>query len=170
MNESITTASGIISALEEKPYFRVIKTIPEGLAPQIESAVVDFIKTSHLPAGVDRGGFYNQTLQAMASATVLNQGGEMWIGTARGELLTYVMAHIGNDFDGRLSYHVSQAWVKKGFRATPLVKSWWGQIKSRAKDLMCGHLVITSSRNPKAYERWFGDGMAIYATLLKMNL
>lgn len=170
MNKTLASGTGTIIAFEEKPYFRVVKTIPEGMSPQVEAAVVDFIKTSHMPSGVDARGFYSQTLQAIASATVLGGGGEFWIGTKDGQLQIYILASIGNDFDGRLAYHVSQAWVRKDCRRTPVVKEWWGQIKQRAKDLLCGHLVITSTRNPKAYERWFGDGMKYYASLLKMNL
>lgn len=154
----------------EKPYFRVIDALPDGMSPQIEAAVVDFMKSSDMPEGVQLMGFYNQTLQAIANATILQGNGEFWIGTLNGELLIYTLAYINNDFDGRLAYHISQTWVKKEWRGNPIVKEWWGQIKQRAKDCLCGHLCLTSSRNPKAYERWLGDGMKHYATLLKQSL
>lgn len=154
----------------QSPSFRIIKDVPRGMSGQIEHAVLDFIASSDTPNGIDLKGFYRQTLQAMAGATILNQGGELWIGTKDNELLVYVLAHIGNDLDGKLSYHISQTWVRKDYRGNPIVKEWWKQIKQRASDCLCGHLVITSSRSPKAYERWLGDGMTHYACLLKMSL
>ncbi len=168
MNE--TKVSQSIPIVQEKPYFRVIKSIPDGMSVQIESAIVDFMKTSHLPEGIEQRGFYNQTLQAIANAAILGGGGEFWIGTINGELVIYTIAYINNDFDGRLAYHVSQTWVKKEYRGKPIVKEWWNAIKQRAKDCLCGHLCLTSSRNPKAYERWLGDGIKHYATLLKQTL
>lgn len=168
MNE--TVSSHAIAGIKEKPYFRVIKSIPDGISNQIEMAVIDFIDCSHVSESIDKRGFRNQTLQAIANASVLNGGGEFWIGTLKGELLIYTLGHISNDFDGRLSYNISQTWVRKDYRGNPIVKEWWKAIKQRAKDCLCGHLVITSSRNPKAYERWLGDGLEIYATLLKTTL
>lgn len=162
--------SPYIKLHEDRPDFRLVKSIPSGLAPQIEEAVKDFIKTSHVPEGIDLNGFYYQTLQAIANATILSGAGEFWIGTVDNELVIYTIAYINNDFDGKLAYHISQTWVKKEYRGKPIVKEWWNQIKQRAKDCFCGHLCLTSSRNPKAYERWLGDGMKHYATLLKQTL
>lgn len=165
--ETKTEASGIISILEEHPYFRVVKSIPDGMSKQIEAAVIDFIKTSHLPKGIDVGGFYQQTLSAIANSTYLGGGGDFWLGIKDGKVVTYVMAFIGKDIDHRMSYTVTQAWVRKDYRGNPVVKEWWEQIRQRAKDLFCGHLVITSSRNPMAYKRFLGHGMSEYAVLLK---
>lgn len=170
MNESSTFALNVVPTMKEKPYFRVVKSLPVGLTPQIEAAIQDFMLTSHMPEGIELRGFYYQTLQAMANAAILGGGGELWLGTIEGELVVYVLAYINNDFDGRLAYHVSQAWIKKEYRGKPIAKEWWAQIKQRARDCLCGHLCLTSSRNPKAYARWLGDGMTYYAALLKQAL
>lgn len=167
MNETRTLASGIIATLEEKPFFRVVKAIPEGISTQIEEAVLDFIRTSHVPSGIYLSGFYQQTLAAIANTTHMGGGGDFWIGVKDGKLTTYVLAHVTKDIDHRMSYNISQAWVSKDYRGKPIVKEWYEQIRQRAKDLFCGHLVITSSRNPRAYKRFLGHGMDDYAILLK---
>jgi hypothetical protein len=65
---------------------------------------------------------------------------------------------------------VTQTWVHPDYRGKPIVKEWWAEMKARAKQLFCEHLSITSSRNYKAYERFLGDGMKAYATLLKQEI
>jgi len=167
MNETTTVATGLIPLHDDKPYFRVVKTIPEGMRSDIETAVMDFIRTSHVPYGIDIAGFYQQTLAAIANCTYMGGGGDFWIGTKDGKLTTYVLAHVSKDIDHRMSYNVSQAWVRKDYRTKRVVKDWYEQIRQRAKDLFCGHLVITSSRNPEAYKRFLGHGLSDYAVLLK---
>lgn len=156
---------------QDKLDFGLFRTIPEGIAPQIETAVRDFMVSSHLPDGVDKEGFYRNTLQAIAAASYLNQGGELWIGISNGMLWTYILAHIGNDYDGRLSYTVTQAWVKKDQRGQKWVKEAWEQVRQRAKNCFCKHFAILSSRGKtKAYCRFLGKGFHPYAEILKEEL
>lgn len=153
------------------PDFGLAKSIPTGMAPQIENAVRDFMVSSHLPEGIDGDGFFRQTLQAMAAASYLNQGGELWLGVSRGTLYTYILAHVGNDFDGRLAYTVTQAWVKKDQRGQFWVKDAWEQVRQRAKDCLCKHFVVLSSRGKtSAYCRFLGKGFKPYAEILKQEL
>ncbi len=155
----------------EKPDFGLAKAIPAGLAPQIENAVRDFMVSSHLPQGVDGMGFFRQTLQAIAAASYLNQGGELWLGMMNGKLVTYILAHIGNDFDGRLAYTVTQAWVREDKRGQPWVKEAWQKVRERAKDCLCSHLAIFSTRgNDKAYCRFLGKGFHFYCSILKEEI
>lgn len=165
-----TSSDARLEQLQETAYFRVVKSIPEGVTRQIENAVNDFIASSHMPNGVDPTGFYFQTLEAIANATYLGGGGEFWIGTKDGELLIYILGHVAKDIDNRLSYHVSQAWVREDHRGRPVVKEWWEAVRERAKSLFCKHLVITSTRNPKAYQRFLGHGMTQYAVMMKEEL
>lgn len=152
----------------EKPAFGLVKAIPEGMAMQIENAVRDFMVSSHLPTGVDSEGFYRQTLQSIAAASYLNQGGDLWLGIMNGRLVTYILAHIGNDFDGKLSYTTTQAWVRKDQRGQKWIKDAWEQVRQRAKDCFCKHFVVLSSRgNDKAYCRFLGKGFRFYASILK---
>lgn len=166
----ITLSLGVEHAYEEHPSFGVVKIIPKWAVPQVEAAVKDFIKTSHLPQGIDIPGFYYQTLEAIAGATYLGGSGDFWLATHNGQVVVYGLAHISKDIDQKLCYHISQMWVTKEFRGKPIVKTWWEQIRQRAKDCFCKHLVITSSRNPKAYKRFLGNGMHDYATLLKEEI
>lgn len=160
------------------PYFKLIdsakidfglsKVIPNGSAPQIEAAVRDFMVSSHLPEGVDKEGFFRQTLQAIASASYLGQGGDLWLGFMGGVIVTYILAHVGNDYDGKLAYTVTQAWVRKDQRGQKWVKEAWEKVRQRAKDCLCKHFAILSSRgNDKAYCRFLGKGFHFYCSILK---
>lgn len=155
----------------DKPYFGLAKAIPDGMAPQIENAVRDFMVSSHLPEGIDKEGFFKQTLQAIAAASYLSQGGELWLGVSRGTLWTYILAHVGNDFDGHLAYTVTQAWVKKDQRGKKWVKDAWEEVRARAKNCFCKHFVVLSSRGKtKAYCRFLGKGFHPYAEILKQEI
>lgn len=152
----------------ERPCFGLYKTIPDGIPRQIEKAVEDFIRTSHVPQGVDKPGLYNATLHAIANASVLGGTGDLWLGFHKGELWTYIIAHVGSDIDHRLSYTVSQAWVREDQRGKPWVKDAWEQVRKRAKDVFAKHFVVISSRdNDKAYCRFLGKGFHRYASILK---
>lgn len=154
----------------ETPSFGVVKVIPQWAVPQIELAVKDFIATSHMPDGVDAEGFFSNTLEAIAGHTYLGGHGDFWLATFGEKVVVYGLAIVTKDIDQKLVYHISQMWVAKEFRGKPIVKDWWEQIRQRAKDCFCKHLMITSSRNSKAYIRFLGNGMHEYATLLKEEI
>lgn len=156
---------------EVRPSFELVHEIPPGASSQIENAVRDFIVSSHMPQGVNLAGFYHQTLQSIASASYLNQGGELWLGFIGDKLVIYLLARISDDFDGRLSYAVTQAWVRKDQRGKKWVKWAWQKVRERAKDCMCSHFSIFSSRGKtEAYCRFLGKGFHYYAEILKEEL
>lgn len=165
MNQTITL-SDPHATFDLRPSYEVVKTIQPYLRPQIEAAVKDFIVASKTNEGVNVEGFYYQTLEAIANSTHLGGPGEFWVGVKDGQLLIYALCHISKDIDNKMTYHVSQTWVRKDYRGNPVVKEWWEDMRQRAKDLMCGHLAITSSRGSKAYERFLGHGMKHYACML----
>jgi len=153
---------------EISPQIQIIKQIPKTLnSKSIERAVLEFIKDSHVIGNPD--GIYQQTLETIANATFLGAG-DFWLATNNKEVAGYVIARTVKDIDNRLTYWVSQAWTHKDFRAKPIVKEWWSVIKKHATEHFCKHLVIVSSRNPKAYERWFGTGMKEYAVQMMEDL
>lgn len=153
------------------PSFEIVRAIPEGMGDQITRAVVDFIDCSNLPAGIDRQGFYHQTLQAIANSAILGQGSDLWLGMVNKELWIYLLGHVGPDFDGRMSYTVTQAWVKPDQRGQRWVKWAWGKVRQRAKDCLCSHFaVISTKENDAAYCRFLGKGFKKYATILKEDL
>lgn len=163
--------SPYLKLVDEKPEFGLTKTIEPQYVPQIEEAVKDFIKSSHMPDGVDFQGFYYQTLQTIANSSVLGGAGDLWLGVMNGEVVTYIIANVNNDYDGRLNYMVSQAWVRKDQRGQKWVKDAWEQVRTRAKACFCKHFSVISSRgHTEAYCRFLGKGFHKYAEILKSEL
>lgn len=157
--------------LPEQPMFSLRQSIPEGMNNQFQLAVMDFMGSSGLPEGIDKNGFYYQTLQAIANSAILGQGRELWLGIQDGQLLTYILANIGVDFDGRLAYTVSQAWVRQDQRGKPWIRGAWQAVRQRAKDTLCSHFVVHSTKeNTAAYCRFLGKGFHKVSEVLKEEL
>lgn len=156
--------------LDYEPHFGVVQEMAEWMVPQIERAILDFVDHSELPQGVDINSLIEGTKEAMASCTYLRAGGELWIGHLDQQVLVYVIASVTKDIDNKLTYHISQAWVRKDFRGNKIVKEWWNKLRKRAKALMCNHLMITSTRGIDSYCRFLGNGLHLYAHLLKEEL
>lgn len=155
----------------QKFKFERVSVIPEGFSLQIQNAVDEFMTSSNLPSGIDKRGFYYQTLQAIANSAILGQGRELWLGTNGNELYTYILASIGADFDGRLAYTVHQAWVREDQRGKEWVKNAWNKVRQRAKDTLCTHFVVHSTKDrTKAYCRFLGKGFHKVAEILKEEL
>lgn len=158
-------------AVPETPVFELVHAVPKNMNEQFSSAVVDFMESSGLPQGIDKQGFFYQTLQAIANSAILGQGRELWLGIKDGELYTYILAGICPDFDGRLAYTVSQAWVRKDQRGQPWVREAWGKVRQRAKDTLCSHFVVHSTKErTDAYCRFLGKGFHKVAEVLKEEL
>lgn len=167
--ETYTTGADIGGFKENAIYFYRTNSLPRGLYPQVEAAVRDFTESSRIKK-VDKEGLYLQTLEAFANITVNKGAGDLWIGTQNGKLLVYVMASVLREVDGKLTYWVSQGWVDKSMRGSLIVKDWWQQIRERAKECFCKHVVVVSSRGTKAYCRWLGPGFHPHLTILKEDL
>jgi hypothetical protein len=56
--------------------------------------------------------------------------------------------------------------VRKDYRGDSLVKDWWEDVRTEAKSKFCRHLMVISSRNGRAYERFLGHGLKVYGELL----
>lgn len=171
LTETETAVSGYGTfefAVPDIPMFSLAKEIPKGLNSQFSEAVNDFMDSSGLPEGIDRKGFFYQTLQAIANSAILGQGRELWLGINDDQLYTYILASIAPDFDGRLSYTVSQAWVRKDQRGKPWVKAAWEKVRQRAKDTLCSHFAVYSTKgNTEAYCRFLGKGFHKVSEILK---
>lgn len=154
-----------------EPNFGIANFIPSGMNDQIADAVADFMASSNLPHGIHEQGFFYQTLQAISTSAILGQGRELWLGILNGTLYTYILASIGPDFDGRLAYTVSQAWVKEDQRGKPWVRKAWEMVRQRAKDTLCSHFVVHSTKkNTEAYCRFLGKGFHKVSEILKEEL
>ena len=153
--------------------FKKITQLPDSLlCGEIEKAVKSFVADSHAEeANVDPEGMRKQTLQSIAErVTYPVDGRQFWIAEHEGELLTYVLAHVGRDVDNELTYWLTQAWVNPKVRGHKIVKLWYSQLVAEAKRLMCKHMMIISSRGDKAYQRFLGREWHQYAILLKKDL
>lgn len=169
-----TTAALQTIDVELKPTYpslRIYKYIPPEISRQLEKAVEDFMVTSNMPSGLNAESFYYRTLQSIANATYLGGGGEFWLAISNGELWGYSLCFVSPDFDGKLSYMMSQSWIRKDQRRQPWVKWAISQIRQRAKDCFCSHFAtISTRRNDAAYCRWLGKGFHKYSTILKEEL
>lgn len=167
----LTSSANWELLMPENPVFELAKAIPEGMNEQFARAVIDFMGSSGLPKGIDKNGFYYQTLQAIANSALLGQGRELWLGIKDGQLVTYILASISPDFDGRLAYTVSQAWVREDQRGKRWVKEAWQKVRQRAKDTLCTHFAVYSSKeNTKAYCRFLGKGFHKVSEILKEEI
>jgi hypothetical protein len=155
------------------PDLQIVTAIPKDLPPQaIDTAVKAFIADSGvLDFEVDAQGLFNDTIQAIASATYFKTPGkEFWLSWHEGTVVAYVLATICPDVDQRLTYHLQQCWVTPQLRRNKVVKVWMERLRQRAKDTLCKHIVVTSCRNSEAYLRFLGNGFKQYYTLLKEDI
>ena len=138
----------------------------------VERAVKSFVADSHtLETHSDPTGLYNQTLECIASACIMNQDGrQFWMAEHNGEVYAYALAHVSKDVDNQLCYWITQSWVHKDVRGHKIVKIWKDQLVAEGKRLLCRHIVIPSSRGSKGYLRFLGQGWHKYVELLKVDL
>ena len=142
-------------------------------AASIDAAVKSFVSESdqyHVPH--DKRGLYNATLESMA-ACLTNKADDsrhLWLAWEGGKVLAYVLCHITKDVDGSLCYYMTQAWVAPELRRSAAVKSWYQKLREEAKQKLCKHIVVPSSRNTEAYLRFLGKGWHVYCTLLKEDI
>lgn len=154
---------------ENLPKIKIHKQIPKTISNRaLELAIELFVTESNVKG--DPIGFKNQTIESIANATFLNGGGDFWLAEDNGKVAIYLLARVTKDIDNSLTYWVNQAWVHPNWRGHRVVKDWWEEIRKQAKRYFCKHLVIVSSRNPKAYSRFLGHGLEEYATLMMENL
>jgi len=172
MNDTITTSlSHGLTYKSSDPTFYLAQSIPPGMNEQFSDAVIDFMNSSGLPNGIEKQGFFYQTLQAIATSAILGQGRELWLGIHDGTLYTYILASISPDFDGRLAYTVTQAWVKEDQRGKRWVRDAWQKVRQRAKDTLCSHFVVHSTKaNTAAYCRFLGKGFHKVIEILKEEI
>lgn len=152
---------------------RRVSSLPALRPGAIEEAVENFVTDSLAEeSGADPVGLYNQTIECIASATYLGggEGRQFWLADQDGEVLTYVLAHVGKDVDNQLCYWLTQAYVHPKLRGQKVVKEWFQLLRQEAKRLLCKHIIIPSSRSTKAYLRFLGDGWHEYVTLLKEDI
>lgn len=153
------------------PQLKRMTELPQGSNKAIEQAVQSFIKDSHVYLTSAPLGFYQQTLESIASATHLKGSGDFFLALDDdGSVASYALGNVSKDVDNTLVYWGTQAWVAPKYRGQPIVKEWFEVIRQRAMECFCKHIIIVSSRGDKGYCRFLGKGYHLYAHLLKEDL
>ena len=135
----------------------------------IERSINKFIEEIDL--NVDKTGFFNQTLERFAKGLLFGDPAtDVWLSDQDGEVTGYVISSICKEIDNTLCYWISQAWADRNMRANGFTKESWESLKKRANDLQCKHIVLVSSRNNDAFNRFLGGQFKEYATILTMDL
>jgi len=151
-----------------------IKEIPTSLnSRQLVGAVRDFVQNSGLLAHFpDADSICRQTVDTIMASSVLAIDGShaFWVYVKENNLLGYALTYIGKEADGQMSFWITQAWAHPSIRRSPLIKSAFHQLREEAKRSMCSHLILPSSRSPKAYMRLLGPKIKPYLVLLKEDL
>lgn len=150
---------------------RKVKELPATLNPKaIERAVAAFIDQSHAE-NVDKDGYFNQTIENIASVVITQTPGRyFWLAEEDGEVIAWALTHVSKDVDNKLCYWQTDAWVDPKWRHKPEVKQWNKLLEEDAKANFCKHIIIPSSREPKAYCRFLGEGWHTYVVLLKKDI
>ncbi len=150
---------------------RKVKEVPTTLSPKaIERAVAAFVEQSHAE-NVDKDGLYNQIIENIAAVLLFKTPGRnVWIAEENGEVIGFALTHVSKEVDNKLCYWQTDAWVAPAFRNQPEVKRWNELLEEDARASFCKHIIIPSSREPKAYCRFLGTGWHQYVVLLKKDL
>ena len=167
--DTMTTGGEEHSFTENPMRFERVKELLPHQIPQLETAVRDFIVSSNFSPGTDVKGFIEQTRQSIAAATYLGNAGEFWLLTNHDKVMAYVLAHVTKDIDNSLTYWCSQAWVHPELRGDYSIRMAWQKIRERAKNCLCKHIVVVSSRGTAAYCRWLGQGWPVSYTHLRAH-
>lgn len=148
---------------------KIYKELPKNYK-SLEQAAWSFVEDNHVREK-EREGLYQMTLDSMIGATILDhKNNKLWIAEENGEVKCYVLTSLMKDVDNRLCCWITQAWVCKELRRTPLIKIWRKQLYEYAKQSLCKHILIPSSRSAKAYLRWLGPDFHQYITILKKDI
>jgi hypothetical protein len=118
--------------------------------------------------GFSEKGFVDHAWEQI-SACAMGMG-ELWLYVEDSKVRGFLVAGKNLDVDHQPTYVIRLAWVDKALRRTPKVKEMLVTILSHAKMNFFKHVLIVSSRHPRAYLRWLGSGWMSYTTVLKGEL
>lgn len=144
------------------------------ISKEIENAVANFVQESDTEYNcpLNRQGLFQQTMQNIGNLVINKPNGcFLWIDIDEvGRVLGYVLTHISRDVDNELCYYMTQAWLHPKLRNGRYAKEAIKLLRSHAKQMLCKHIIVVSSRNTKAYLRFLGGKFHPYVTLLKEDI
>lgn len=139
------------------------------LYPSIETAVRRFTEESHCED--DKQGLYDATIECIANAAIFKQPGHyFWLSRDNNRCAAYALTHVGKDVDNKMCYWMTQAWISPKLRGSRWAKEALCELRNHAKQLLCSHIIVVSSRSTEAYLRFLGPKWHVYTTLLKEDI
>lgn len=157
------------------PLKKINRSIPSEVnIESLKDAVMSFVaESSANETGASEVGLYQQTIENIAASTIYKQdeSRQLWLyWDSEGKVLSYLLAHVSKDVDNQLCYWVTQAWVHDSLKGSSIVKEGYQQLQEEAKRLLCKHIIVPTSRNPKSFCRFLGSDWHTYVTLIKKDL
>jgi len=144
------------------------------ITSEIEQAVTAFCMESdtEYKSCNNMQGLFQQTMENIGNIVITKPAGQfLWLDTdAVGRVNGYVLTHVSKDVDNKFCYYMTQAWLYPKFRNTHYSKEAIKLLRQHAKELMCKHIIVVSSRNTKAYIRFLGGKFKPYVMLLKEDI
>lgn len=141
---------------------------------EIERAVKNFCQESDTEYNscTNKHGLYQQTMQNIGNLVINKPNGSfLWLDVDEvGRVLGYVLTHISRDVDNELCYYMTQAWLHPKLRNGRYTRQAIQLLRNHAKQMLCKHIIVVSSRNTKAYLRFLGGKFHPYVTLLKEDV
>lgn len=150
-----------------------ITSLPKLLPNEIEKAVESFIKESGaLVDGVDEKGLYEQMIRSIADIVLFKKAphAQFWLAHENERVVAFCFSHWGYGVDGRLCLWLTDAWIAKEYRGIKRAKAYFHTFREFAKNSLCKHILVVSSRENKSYCRFLGKGWKPYFTVLKEDI
>lgn len=141
---------------------------PVHLVDELRICLKEMYTDSYVNYYLTEKGYIDHTMESVISA--FNGNGECWIALQDGKVVGFLLAGYSKEVDNEMTFIIKQAWVHPILRRTPRVKEMLRTITLNAKSLLARHVLIVSSRNPRAYLRWLGKGWQPVSTILKGEL
>lgn len=138
---------------------------PYHLVDDFRQAIRTMYYESHVDLYMSEKGYVDHTWEQIMAAASGN--GELWIAFQDGKVVGFLLAGYSKEVDNEPTFIIRQGWVDPMLRRTPRVKEMLGGILYNAKSNFAKHVLIVSSRNPRAYIRWLGSGWSQTSTILK---
>lgn len=153
----------------DKIEYKILDKLPAEYKEWIEASVDLFVFESNCQGS--KFGVIQQTLESIIQATELKVPGRyFWLIIHNSQPAAYVLTHVGKDVDNQLCYWITQAFVDPKYRHFEFIRDTYQHLKKHAENLFCKHILIVSSRNPKAYMKWLKSDLEEYATILKEDI
>lgn len=141
---------------------------PSHLVDNFQFTIRRMYRESYADGYLTEKGYIDHTWEQIMAG--MGGNGECWIALQDGKVVGWLLAAYSKEVDNEPTFIIRQAWVDPILRRTGRVKEMLGTILFNAKSNLAKHVLIVSSRNPRAYMRWLGKGWQPVSTILKGDL